>query len=235
MKRALAIVVGVVLLTTIAAGLWQARRARALERELRDVRINSANSLAAKDRSIREIRAVAGESLAVAQRLAFQTEVKLRLVEDSLEELGKVSARFRLEADSLRAVNVGIEAQRDSVGTITAEGRLDATDSLGVDVQARVEIPPDLLLPAWSWRIRRAAIPLELSLSCRQNLAVARLAGPPWAPVKIDSIAQDPKLCNPIPVGRWEPFRIEVPSLPVAVALTGLGMWIQQQIGILPD
>ena len=90
-------------------------------------------------------------------------------------------------------------------------------------MSARVKIPRDLLKPRWDWRLYREPIPLELALSCQGDLAVAQLAGPAWAMLAIDSVSQAPDICIPPANLRWDPFRIEVPSLPVTLLVVLAG------------
>jgi hypothetical protein len=216
----------------ILSGVYVSSRWRAAASEMRELRITLANDSAAADASKLEIKREGDSALAVARRVAFQAEVGLReAFRDSVERIAHAAAQFRIEADSLRTTLKGERAERDSAGTITVTGAIDATDSLGVVVGARVTIPADLARPLWDWRIRRASIALALALSCEQDLAVAQLAGPPWARLVIDSVVQEPELCIPQPDLGWDPFRLEVPSLPVIILLFGLGLATGAAVG----
>ena len=217
LSKILAVVVALMVIAGAITGwkLWAAQNA------LRDQKIETANARAAADESRLMIRAEGDTAVAVAERLAFQTEVRLReAFRDSVERMALATARVRLEADSLRQVVEGTAAVRDSTGNLTAFATLDARDSLGIEVEAEVTIPADLTIPpTWTWRIWRAQIDLELALSCEGNLAVAQLAGPRWLPLAIDSVAQRPEFCIPQVQSRWNPFSVSMPSLPVAAAL----------------
>jgi hypothetical protein len=216
--------VGVLIVALLVAGGYTSWRWRQAEAAKHELRIQIANDSAARDTTVLEIRADADSQIAVARRVAFQTEVELReAFQDTVERVAHAAARIRIERDSLQVELEGERAEKDTAGTVTAKGRLDARDSLGIAVSATVAIPRDLLKPIWSWRLWRDPIPLELALSCEEDLAVAQLAGPPWARLAIDSVAQDPDICLPAPDLGWNPFRFELPSLPWAIVLVAIG------------
>lgn len=214
-------ILAIVAILAILAGSFMSWRLWAMQNELRNQRIETANARASADSSKLAIKAEGDTAVAVAERLAFQTEVRLReAFRDSVERMAQATARIRIEADSLRRVVEGAAATEDSVGNLTTTGRLDARDSLGIQVEAKVTIPADRTIkPVWTWRVWRGPIALELALSCQGDQAVAQLAGPPWLPLAIDSVAQRPELCIPPVRLRWNPFSLRIPSLPWAVGL----------------
>ena len=225
MKNALTKILAVAVVVALIAGGVVSWQLWASQNALREQRIETANARAAADTSKLRIRAEGDTAVAVAERLAFQTEVSLReAFRDSVERMALATARVRLEADSLRRVAEGAAAIVDSAGNLTAAGRLDARDSLGLEVDAEVVIPADRsLLPVWTWKVWRQTIDLELALSCEGDLAVAQLAGPSWLPLAIDSVAQRPELCIPPVRLGWNPFSMRIPSLPWAVVLVTVG------------
>lgn len=220
MNRALTTVLLVALGLALAGAGFQTWRLRSTLEELRDTRIESANNLAAADSSRLELRREGDSLVAVATRLAFQLEgeVELRAAfEDSLERVGKVAAELAVAADSLEALTETL-ASRDTLGAITVADTLNALDSLGVRADATVRVEPDLRA-FWTWHIFRAAIPLELGLSCVGDQAVAQLAGPAWAPLQLGRVEQVAELCIPPIRHGYSPFAIELPSVPVALAI----------------
>ena len=206
-----------------AAAAWQTWQLGRLEAEQRQERIDNANALAAKDSSVLTVRAEGDSLVAVAERLSFQTEVELReAFRDTVDRLALATARLQIAADSL-ALEVRIaRATRDTAGVITATDTIDVRDSLGIAAAATVRIGPTLEA-AWIWTLWREPIWLDLALECEGSLAVAQLAGPAGLEIRIDSVAQRPEFCNPVPRRHWSPFRIGLPS--VTEAAVAIGAW----------
>jgi len=231
MKR-LSIAVSVIA-CLLAVGTWV--WAQSLRSELRDERVAFANQLAAKDQEITRLAVLSDSQVAVTRRLAFQLEegkINLRAARtaygdmlDSVEVLGVALAEFQIWGDSLEAVLVGKDATIDSMGTVRAEGHLDARDSLGLEVGAEVTIPRSLEAPTWTWSVAREPLSLSLGLQCEGPMAAAYITGPPWASIAIDSVAQQAGICNPLPP-RWQPFELKLPSIPVTGALLVIGYFL---------
>ncbi len=233
MKPRTVIIVATIIVAFVAVGgalAW----AQSMRLQLRNKEVAHANALAAKDTAIVRLVAAGDSQVAVTRRLAYQGEVDLQdarvafgdLLRDTVAVLGVSLAQFRIRGDSLEQVIEGMDAEVDTAGTITVVGNLDATDSLGISVKARVEIPSTLISPLWMWNVTRAPLPLSVGLQCEGTRAVAYVTGPLWALIALDSVVQDDEICNPLPSG-WKPFRIEVPSVPVAAGLVLGGMVLE--------
>lgn len=233
MRRLLIGALLAVALALAAVAAWQTWQLRRLEAAQRQQRIDNANALAAADVSVLTVRAEGDSQVAVAKRLAFQTELELReAFQDTVKRLLQATARLRVAADSL-ALEVRIaRATRDTAGVITAADTVDLRDSLGVAAAATVRIGPTLEA-AWVWTVWRETIWLDLALECEGSLAVAQLAGPAWAELRIDSVAQREEFCNPVPRRAWTPFRIELPSVTEAAIAIGAWELLRAAVGAL--
>ncbi len=223
LNKAATILVALLVVGLIAISVVMTLRLHASERENHAFKIQHANDSAALDSTVRVIRQDGDNQLAIARRLAFQTAVEVREVfQDSIKRIGTAMAQIRIERDSLHLV-VADTAIRDSLGTLIVADSVDRMDSLGVAVATTVRIQTDLAA-TWDYRIYRAALPLEVLLTCEGDLAVAQVAGPVWAVVVIDSVAQDPDICIPAPQFQWKPLSLSPPSMPWAIVLLAVGV-----------
>ena len=230
MKTRQILIVATIIVALVAVGgalAW----AQSMRHQLRNKEVAHANELAARDTTIvRNIRAAGDSQIAVTRRLAYQGEVELEaarvaygdVMDDSVEIWATSLAQFRIRGDSLEAVIEGLDAEVDEVGTITAQGEFDATDSLGVSVTASVEIPQTLVSPLWMWNVRRAPATISAGIQCENSRAALYLTGPTWLRFDVDSVVQDDEICNPLPSG-WKPFEVNVPGIPTIVALLTVG------------
>jgi hypothetical protein len=231
--------VGVVAI--VGTWLW----AQSLRSQLRDKDVAHANALAAKDTAIVRLTML-GDSqvVAVTRQLAYQAEVELgaakkafgKMMRDSVETWATALATLQIRGDSLERELVGRDAEVDtSTGVITAVGELNAADTMGVDVRAKVAIPPTLESPVWQWNVVRSPATVSVGLRCEGTAAAAYLTSPPWLRLSIDSIVQDDRICNPLPSG-WRPFEIKVPSVPALVTIVAAGMWLESKLKLFtPD
>ncbi len=239
-KRHVVTIAAIVIALIAVVGAWA--WGQSMRRQLRDTEVAHANALAAKDTAIVRLTALGDSQVAVTRRLAFQAEVDLEVAEaafgdemdDSLEVWATSLAQFRIRGDSLERELVGRDAEVDTAGSIVAESKLDAIDSLGVSVAASVEIPPTLISPIWRWSVVRAPASVSVGLRCEGALAAAYLTSPPWLPIAVDSVVQDDAICNPLPAG-WQPFKIEMPSIPVAGGLVFGGMVLQSILNLFGE
>lgn len=220
----------------VVFGLVAEIRRRASENELRETRIAAANHAAALDEGQRYIARLLGEQVAVFQRRAYQQEIRAELAQDSLEERATAIAQLTIEADSLRRI-ITRTASADTMGVIVTADTLDAADTLGVTAAASVELTPDPVVPLlyaarWTWELRRAAIPMRLELTCREHEAIARVSGPTWAPIVLDSVAQEPVHCNP-PQPAWQPFTLKAPSVTQAAVIVAMWEGVRAIVGLL--
>ena len=215
--------------------------AQSMRRALRDQDVVHANALAAKDVETVRLVTVRDSQVAVTRRLAYQGAVELRAaraayadLQDTVDVMGVSLAQLKIRGDSLEVVIAGHDAEVDTLGTITAEGELDARDSLGVSVRASVEIPPTLESPIWRWSVAREPLSLSLGLQCEGTLAAAYVTGPAWASLVLDSVVQRDEICNPIP-SSWRPFEIKVPSIPVIIVTLLAGMFAESRLRIFSE
>ncbi len=223
LNKAATILVALMVVGLIAISVVMTLRLQAAQNDIRDFKIQHANDLAALDSTVRVIRVDGDSQLAVARRLAFQTAVEVRGVfQDSIKRIGTAMAKIVIERDSLHLI-VADTAIRDSLGTLIVADSVDQMDSLGVAVATTVRIDTSLAA-TWDYRIYRAALPLEVLLTCEGDMAVAQVAGPVWAAVVIDSVAQDPDICIPAPQFQWKPLSLSPPSMPWAIGLLVLGV-----------
>lgn len=241
MSRPLQWGLALVVLVLVSLGAFWTYRAHRLEAQLRAERIASANLLAAKDTTIVAVKRDGDRAVTVARRLAFQERVELAAyftdsisrLTDSLEVVGKVLARFAILGDSVTVLQEAL-ARLDALGNIVTADTVDLADSLGVRAAAVVSIPRIVVtLPqgetssaSWTWHVERLPMSLELALHCEGSFAVAQLAGPPWAGLELARVAQDETICNPLPRRSWNPFAVELPSLPFAALLVGGGILV---------
>ncbi len=242
MKPRTIAIVATIIVAFVAVGSALAW-AQSMRHQLRNKEVAHANALAAKDTAIVKIIRTAGDSqVAVTRRLAYQGEVDLRAaraafdaeINDSVETWATSLTQLRIRGDSLEQVIEGLDAEVDTVGTITVVGNLDATDSLGISVEASVEIPSTLISPLWRWNVSRVPLPLSVGIQCEGARAVAYVTGPPWASIAMDSVVQDDELCNPLPSG-WRPFELKMPSVPVAAGLVVGGMFLESLLQLLGE
>jgi len=93
-------------------------------------------------------------------------------------------------------------------------------DTNGVHVGAVVAVLP----PAtWRWTLRQDPLSYRVTFQgCVDRAAHIRVEGPPWQPVQLTDLAQDPNLCNPRPSSL---FSLKPPSLVWAAALV-LGTYL---------
>jgi hypothetical protein len=119
-----------------------------------------------------------------------------------------------------------IETVGDSV---VVAGELDARDSLGVHVAARVAMMNDLA--RWSWRAVREPATLSIAVTCDGQQAVVRVAGPPWLEPTVGPAVQDPMVCVPSPIDTsWPTWRVA--TVVGGCAMAGAGA-IDDRTGLL--
>ena len=118
--------------------------------------------------------------------------------------------------------------------TITAHGELDASDSLGVTVEADVEIRTDSMISTWDWLLVRRPLEFTLTLGCTGTAASAHLVGPTWAEFDLGQVEQDPALCNPPPRMKWNPASFRIPSVLEVMVFVGAGIVIGSYLDTPP-
>lgn len=231
MSKSNMIVIGILLIAGIATGMYGNSKARRFAGVLDSLRLQRANDIALRDSTITRLAfdVVRAESVAVAERVAFQDQVEITDVfRDSLNRVAVSAGQLRIRGDSLER-EVESLAERDVSGAITTRGEID---TIGVDIHATVTVHPDLRA-IWLWNVKREPIPLDFLFSCTGDLARFQISGPAWADIAIDSVVQDPTICiTPTQVRSWNPFRIQVPSLPVIIGLGVLGMFVESRLHV---
>lgn len=220
MKPAWRVAFWVLLVIVVAQGvsIYLGRRA------LWEANVATANAKAERDRTRHR---TAGDVM-IAERLAMQLRVELAASMRQKGQTDHALVRIQVERDSLRrelAGNVIVDTTRQQ---LVIEAALDARDTMGVFVATRSEVmgvrPASALTPpavVVAWHLEREPLQLDVGLSCRGHDAVAQVGGPRWAPITLREVKQSAAICNPPPA--WRPFAFEVPSLPWAAGLVGLG------------
>lgn len=214
-------VAAVILAAAIGLALWsgaQVRKARAAQWTADTAR---ANTLARAD-TARQSLVMVGDSLrVVSERLVIQQEVNTELAQQlgaSEGEKGVLATSVAVLRRRLELSEVGIVVQAGD--TIVAEGELDARDSLGVRVSARVAVANDLA--RWSWDAVREPATLALAVTCDDQQAVVRVSGPPWLDPRMGPATQDPEVCIPRPTEpSWPTWRVL--TVVGGCALAGVG------------
>jgi hypothetical protein len=191
---------------------WAATEYR-LEKERGRV-VAALNLAAEKDTGMRRLVREKDSVVAVFQRLAVQSKVKIR---ESLREKGRkgtaVATVQVMPETVVTQESRDIERRGDSV--VVSEGELDALDSLGVAVSARVNVRLAAGTSDWWWRVERAPLSFEVSLMCRGPMAESAVVGPAWAKASL-RVVQDESVCRE---RRWQAFGVRMPSAPVAVGI----------------
>jgi hypothetical protein len=216
--RAVAEIIGAVVLLGTAGRLELARRAAYQER------LAALNQAAVADTTAH--RAVG--DLAVARRQVEQVQVQLTAKTHESNTRGVALAALQVSFDSLTADTTGTATTDTTAGLVglRAEGVLDAADSAGIKVEAVVSV---LGVGAgnptahWHWALQRSPLDLTIDFACRRDTAVVHVTGPPWARTDITKAIQQPEICNPPP--RYGLFSFRLPSVPVAGGLLLLG-WL---------
>ena len=171
-------------------------------------------------------------AVSVHQRLVEERQVALDGFQEALrrERGGRAvaNARIALLGDSLRELHANAATARDTAGTVIVTDTLNALDSLGVQADVQVTIPPTGLATV-RWGFQRAPVTLDLTLTCLTENAEATLTGPPWLEADLGRVQMDDVICVP-PVRAWNPLSFKVPGVPWLAAVGVLGFLIGQAL-----
>lgn len=229
------VVSATVVLVLVAGMVVQSFRVSVLRRQAYAADTARTNTEARMTATVQRVVQQGEQAVQVAERRAVQQAVRLGGALETLAglegERATAQAQIRILGDSLRRLHQGAVTLRSAAGDSSRQD-LTATDSLeapGVRVRADVTVaglplPAGFQAPAatWSWALQREPITLDLSITCqpRERTARVRAQGPPWATIDLPRVEQDPQVCAP-PPRAWAPFRLSVPSLPIAAVLAG--------------
>jgi hypothetical protein len=170
-----------------------------------------------------------GDSLAIAQRRAFQVVLERDALDRALNVTRLANASLSARVRTLEATNVS----SSSPTTENAEGERKATfdhRDPPFTVHAVVTLPaPPARGRLDSLTVALDPIPLAIRPSCgaknAQGIRSAQwtVTSPPWATIALDSVAQNPELCNPTGTSARRGFWPNV------------GGWIRDHVGTGPS
>lgn len=213
-----------VVLAVLGLVIWQAyrhgaeRAERKAAEQLRDVRLEKANAIAAADST----RLLYEDSLRAVERLAEQRELERDRLDSAVQWERKVRTELVANIVELRTT-AKAETREDSAGTRSASFHV-RQEPYTVDVDVTLPAPP-----AASTADVRVAIDtarMNVGVGCDSEAAfgvrTARVAveGPPWLPIRIDQPVVAPDVCSPVPPPQLPSFGDKARS---ALTWAGIG------------
>lgn len=221
-----------VMAALVAAIGAQELRVRSLQAEAMDLSLH-VDSLEVAADSTRELTRLAdglASNLRIFQRRALQSELRADELDERLQEESRARLAAELQIDSLRA-RAEAPVVVDTV-TDTRSASFDVRQE-PFTVAAQVRLPPPPAPGEMDVSVDVDPIGLGVRLTCgetdgRVRPASVLLTTPEWLTARVDSVRQDPEVCNPGILdgpddGRW------VPSWLVAPAAGALGGYVVDQ------
>jgi len=166
------------------------------------------------------------DSLRIVERRVVQTEQERDALDDQLgiQTTAKIAAEVRV--DSLRASGQSVTVV--DLETDTRTVHID-TYTEPYRIEAEIIVPPTPHPARWSFGVTMDPILLSVRLSCGTKdygtiiPALVQVSAPRWARIGLDSVEQEPGICNPtffeLPTTTSLAARIARPTLLIGGAL----------------
>lgn len=213
----------------VAAIGVQELQKRSLRAENVELALDLDRSQAEKDSTRRVLRGLKG-AFAFWQRRAFQTTLERDSLDEALGQESRARLAAELQVDSLRATAEALVVV-DTV-TDTRSASFDVRQE-PFTVAADIRLPPPPSAGEIDLGVDVDPVALGVRLTCgesdgRVRPASVLLTTPEWLTARVDSVRQDPEVCNPGILdgpddGTW------VPSWLVAPAAGAAGGYLVEQ------
>lgn len=177
-------------------------RVNGLEDEVteHELRGDSLEAAADSTRELREIARALGGQLRVFQRRAFQVELERDRIDEELDQESRARIRAEAQVDSLRA-HAGADVTVDTVTDARSASFHVRQPPFTIDADVLMPAPPERASADFAVDVDPAS--LGVRVACRERperrirSASVLFETPRWLTVTVDSVAQEPGVCNP--------------------------------------